>query len=421
MDVFIGICLIILIVIIVIFTIYKVKVLKKEKVENKLMIKNDIMNEENFFPVIKVIERNDLVPSKDNLITNEQAKSALVTINNLTPKVVNSFKNIKNVQELSKKGKVLFSVNEKDVKNMMVAGKNKYYGTQVSSQTKKITGQTKFTKETGLSKNITKQQLTGVGFNMASAVVGQYYMSEINDKLEIISANIDKISNFQDCEYQSKLLHIVSKLREILDYQDEILRNDEARKNSYHDNKELETKCAELLGQANMQIKENFSDSDLDYKNYEIKVQDIERWFLRQQLTQELLMKIGDLRYVLANGSETSKLAHKQYNNYLKQTNSINQKLKEWHNCYITKFEIDIDKQRKKGNLYKLREYTIGVINKEWNYDKIKTDIVEKILLQNTPNKFDLYENNKQDEVILIQKYNNEYYNLPLNNNDSNN
>ena len=95
--------------------------------------------------------------------------------------------------------------------------------------------------------------------------------------------------------------------------------------------------------------------------------------------------------------------------------------MESWHNSYINKFVIDINKQRKKGNLYKLREYTIGMINEEWNYDKIKNGIVEKILLQNTPNKFNLYENNIQDEVILIQKYEGEYYNLPLNNNDNNN
>lgn len=60
------------------------------------------------------------------------------------------------------------------------------------------------------------------------------------------------------------------------------------------------------------------------------------------------------------------------------------------------------------------------MINEEWNYEKIKNDIVEKIALQNNPNKFCLYENNKQDEVILIQKYEGEYYNLPSNNNDNN-
>lgn len=81
MDVFIIICLIIIIVSIVIFTIYKVGVLKNEKIENKLEIKNyNMIEKENFYPVIKVIENNDLVPSKECLITNEQAKMALATI-----------------------------------------------------------------------------------------------------------------------------------------------------------------------------------------------------------------------------------------------------------------------------------------------------------------------------------------------------
>jgi len=246
-------------------------------------------------------------------------------------------------------------------------------------------------------------------------VVGQYYMSEINDKLEKIGNSINDISNFQDSEYQSKLLHIVSKMEEILDNQSEILMNDEARQNSYHDNKELESKCAELLGQANIQISKELTKELLDYKKYETKVKKIEEWFLRQQLTQELLMKIGDLRYVLANGSETSKFSHKQYNNYLNQTTNVNKKLESWNNAYITNFGIDIDRQRKKGSLFKIREHTIGMINEDWNYNKLQNNIAQKIASQIQSKEFKLYEENKQDEKIIIQKYNGEYYNLPLN------
>lgn len=420
MGVFINICFIILIVLIIIYFICKIKTKSNSmKIESNDIEKKEesgVQKEkESFFPRIQLIENNKLVPDGKNLIIDTKVKNALATIDNLTPKATIVTRNIKNAKEIAKSGKVFFSATEKDLKKMMNAGKNQYYGTQVSSATKKITGQTKFTKETPLTKNMTKQQLTSAGFNAASMVVGQYYMSEINDKLEKISNSINEISHFQDSEYQGKLLHIASKMEEILENQSEILSNEESRKNAYHDNKELESKCAELLGQANIQISKELTNESLDYKSYESKVKNIEEWFLRQQLTQELLMKIGDLRYVLANGSETSKLSHKQYNNYLNQTNSINKRLEEWHKAYIEKFGIDMDNQRKKGKLFKIREHTIGIINEDWNYNKLKNDIVQQISLQLQSKEFKPYESNKQDEKIVIQKYNGEYYNLPLN------
>ena len=136
-----------------------------------------------------------------------------------------------------------------------------------------------------------------------------------------------------------------------IENKNEILSNEESRKNAYHDNKELESKCIELLGQANIQINNEIKEENVDYKEYTSKVEKVEKWFFRQQVTQELLLKIGDLRYVLANGSETSKQCHKQYNNFLNQTNKINEKLNDWHNTNIDRFGIDIDKKRKNQNL----------------------------------------------------------------------
>lgn len=417
MEVFINICLIILIILTIGHFIYKIKVKLKKKESKDIVKQKEKVKEEkeSFFPMIQVIENNEIVPPEKSLIVDVKVKQALATIDNLTPKVTIVARNTKNIKELTKSGKVLFSASEKDAKNMLSAGKNQFYGTQVSSTTKKFTDQTKFTKETALTKNMAKQQIASAGFNVTSMVVGQYYMSEINDKLEKISNSINEISSFQDSEYQGKLLHIVSKMEEILENQSEILSNEESRKNAYHDNKELESKCAELLGQANTQISMQLTNEPLDYKKYENKVKKIEEWFLRQQITQELLMKIGDLRYVLANGNETSKLSHKQYNNYLNQTSSINKKLEVWHNAYIDKFGIDIDKQRKKGNLFKIREHTIGKINEDWNYDKLQNNIVQQITSQIHSKEFKTYENNKQDEKILIQKYKGEYYNFPSN------
>lgn len=261
----------------------------EEKSENSMVVKDE---QPSYFPAIQIIENNDIIPSNKSLIKNEVVKSTLSKIDNVAPKAFNIASSSKNAVELAKNGKILFSASVEDANKMLSAGGNKFYGTQISKVPGKnknlFTGQTKFTKETGLTKDLTKQQLTNVGMNAASMVVGQYYMSEINDKLEDIKNSIDNISNFQDSEYLSKLLHTCSKINEITENQNDILSNEEARKNAYSDIKEIETKCAELLGQANIQIGKNINDSELNAKQYFEKVKTIDEWHKRQQLTQEL-------------------------------------------------------------------------------------------------------------------------------------
>lgn len=77
---------------------------------------------------------------------------------------------------------------------MKVKGTNELLGTQAING--KITQNTKFIREDQMMANVGKDALVNVGFNGASMVVGQYYMNEINVKLENIQHDIDSISNF---------------------------------------------------------------------------------------------------------------------------------------------------------------------------------------------------------------------------------
>ena len=97
----------------------------------------------------------------------------------------------------------------------------------------------------------------------------------------------------------------------------EIIGNEFSRDKRYDEISRIEENCAELLTQANASIVKYLKE-ELDYKNYEKNVKDIQMWSIRQQILMRLLAEIGDLRYVLANGNETSKSAHSQYNKCLK-------------------------------------------------------------------------------------------------------
>ena len=62
---------------------------------------------------------------------------------------------------------------------------------------------------------------------VASMVVGQYYMTQINAELGAISDGISEIQNFQDNEYRSRVFSLVAHVKKIADFQTEILENNE--------------------------------------------------------------------------------------------------------------------------------------------------------------------------------------------------
>ena len=65
--------------------------------------------------------------------------------------------------------------------------------------------------------------------NVSSLIVGQYYMKQINDELDVISKGIDQIQSFQDNEYRSRVFSLVAHVKRISNFQSEILENDELR------------------------------------------------------------------------------------------------------------------------------------------------------------------------------------------------
>lgn len=353
MWLFIGI--IIGLIIISIILLYYYKKIKCEKISSNEK-ENTILkqNISNYFPTVQIIEDNKIIPSEKNKITDSNIKKAIVTIDNMLPKSAIISNNIKNGTELLNSNRAFFSAAKKGTENMQSVGNTgKVYGSQMKKDAltnrKLYSKQTEFTREDALVK----------------------------------SAN-----------------------------RIEILNNEILTKKRYDEIIDLEKECKILLGQANDEIRKNIPNDDIEYNKYEKILKIISKWFARQQLLQRLLLEIGDLRYVLACGNETPEHSHAQYNIYLEQTNFVNEQLKNLHTKMSEKFGIDINKSRKNGKFYDFRKNTVGKIKEDWAYHKLDNNTVNMIKSQINTKKLMPYIKEKQDEVIKIQKYNGEYYNL---------
>ncbi len=402
---------IVVIVIIAYYIINNRKDKTNEKVVKREISLSDKESSSNF-PNIQIIEDSSIIPKEKNKIVDPEIKDAVAILDNATSKGIMAGQNIKNAGQILKGDKAFFSASKEGTENMLkVKGSDKVYGIQMKG--KEFHKQTQFKNEGQLVEGMTKNSLVNAGFNAASMVVGQYYMAEINEKMETMQHDIKNISNYLDSEYQGKIEHIISKIKEIVDNKNEILNNEFSRDKRYDEISREEENCTILLGQANNSINDLIGNDNLDYKKYENTIKEIQKWYTRQQVLIRMLLEIGNLRYILAYGNETSMFTHTQYNNYLLQTNSTNEKLRYWHILYKEKLGIDQKEHKRNASFYKVKKKTIAKIKDDWAYDKLDESIELMIGNQTTINTLQPYLEKKQDDCIKILKQGDNYYNLP--------
>ena len=253
-----------------------------------------------------------------------------------------------------------------------------------------------------------------LAMGVASVVVGQYYMNRINKRLASMDKKINKVLGLFKVEYQSKVYALVTDIQKCSQFQMEITDNNELRNRELIHLKEIEHKCAELLAEANLFLKECSEINTEDYEVYENTLFDIDIWYNCQKLLLLLMARIGDLTYVLNLGVISKDHAFDLLKQYTQQANNALDLLKEWHKQNIAKYEIDLQSlKRKRSGIGGAFMSIPGLFNDSLNYLDVPSEIGK--IVNNHINASatiepidddDLY----QKDVKLIAKENKLYY-----------
>lgn len=262
--------------------------------------------------------------------------------------------------------------------------------------------------------NLATVGVANAAMNVASMVVGQYYMSQINGQLEDINAGIEKLSDFQQTEFKSKVYALVAEVQKSSTFQVETIENDELRNRELSHLKSLEHECAQLLGQANLSLQEISGKKGLDYDEYEKKIGEAESWFQYQQILLEVMYKISDLTYALNLGALSRENSYALYLPYAKQSEGTLAKLNEWHDEHVKRLEINVkESRRKRQGVEGFFMGTLGLFNDDFNYKKMSQSTIVRIEHQaehastvKGAEEDDLY----QEDVRLIAKDGKLYY-----------
>lgn len=357
-------------------------------------------------PVESINDHNKLVEITDSKI--------LARVDNLVPQLAQVRNAAHNAaQAVKKSGEILYKI---DIPmNALVKSKEKEGAFRAFSRG-----------ANGIQKNANlipqkMQQGTEIVANTASAamgiasmVVGQYYMSQINAELGVISDGISKISDFQNNEYRSRVFSLVAHIKKIADFQVEILENEELRLSKISQLDSLEEECTKLLGQANLTLVDYSEKRDLDYDSYEKELKEAQKWYMYQKSLTEVLYRISDLRYTLHLGAVSREQCVALLPTYSRQVEETKQRLAAWHNDTTQSLKIDTcEMRRKREGLDGVIHFIPGLFNDNFNFKAIEENTAEMIKTQSEEH-HDLREYDTSDlyseDVQLIVKGEKLYY-----------
>lgn len=253
---------------------------------------------------------------------------------------------------------------------------------------------------------------------VASMVVGQYYMTQINAELGEISDGISQIRDFQDNEYRSRVFSLVAHVKKIADFQTEILEKDELRLSKIAQLDSLEEECTQLLGQANLTLEGFAKKTGLDYEAYKKALGNAQNWFMYQKSLLDVLYKISDLRYTLHLGAVSREQCVALLPTYTKQVSDTQERLTAWHDGTTQRLGIEIDKlRRKRAGFDSVIHRIPGIFNDDSKFRSIEKETATMISAQAsgrevlpTSDTSELY----AEDVQLISKNGKIYY-LPEN------
>lgn len=271
-----------------------------------------------------------------------------------------------------------------------------------------IKGQANFLSADGTMDKIASMNLANVAMGAASLVVGQYYMKQINTELMEVNHGISRISEFQDNEYKSKVLALMTQVKRMSDFKTEILEIAEIRKEEIMRLQSMEKVCIELLGQANLTVEQLSSGEHAEFNSYSEKVTEIAKWQQYQKGLVEIMFMISDLNYVLHLGALSKEQAYTAYDSMFGQTEKTIERMQKWHSVHRKKFGIDTDRAvfERKG-LDALIHKPLGLIDEIHNYRKMSKQEVVNIRNQENiqvENRLEMTRDLYQEEVKVIIK-----------------
>lgn len=251
-------------------------------------------------------------------------------------------------------------------------------------------------------------------FSVASIIVGQYYMQQIDTKIGAISDELKGIASTLDIQYRSQAASLIESVYNISKFQMDTIANEELRLRELDNIQELWKDCQTLLNQAEAEIETIFGTEQPSYDSYASAIKKIEKWSRYQSILVQVLAQINELDFALSMGAKTKEHCYGSFGLHTKKLDEIHTQILSWHKEHCERLQIDIDEERRKntGLFAKLLEKPITAIKEEWMYKSLDKETVALIKSQTAEKQQLSYDTDNPfaEDVEIVVRGDKKYY-----------
>lgn len=251
-------------------------------------------------------------------------------------------------------------------------------------------------------------------FSVASIIVGQYYMQQIDTKIGAISDELKGIASTLDIQYRSQASSLIESVYNISKFQMDIIANEELRLRELDNIQELRKDCQMLTNQAEAEIETILGAEQPTYDSYASAIKKIEKWSRYQSILVQVFAQINELDFALSMGAKAKKHCYGSFGLHTKKLDEIHTRILSWHKEQCEHLQIDIDEERRKntGFFARLLEKPITAIKEEWMYKSLDKETVGLIKSQTAETQQLSYDTDNPfaEDVEIVVRGDKKYY-----------
>ncbi|WP_407124648.1 hypothetical protein [Weissella paramesenteroides] len=181
-------------------------------------------------------------------------------------------------------------------------------------------------------KNAAIAKTAGASMQLASVVVGQYYMSEINQKLTVMSDDIHSLRRSQQTSILAQLGTMRESLQILADNQSELLADEKIRNNNLQKIDTIKTNLATINNQALLELAGILDKGVKDEQGFIKSVTDMDYWKQISIISTNVMIFASELELIFAKGS----LSRKNVSNQVKITKDKNATITDRIDLFLT-------------------------------------------------------------------------------------
>lgn len=183
---------------------------------------------------------------------------------------------------------------------------------------------------------------------VAGMVVGQYYMTEINGKLNSMKETLNDIKDFQEREFKGTVRALIVNISQLSTFSADYVGNTELSRLKLVECANFRAELTKLLEQVNLAVEDIVTKGKgLSFEKYEKLIEKLSANLFYQQTLLRLLEELSKLDLVFSQGVTSEDSSYYVYEYYLNTCNSLGEKIADWHKNKIKSFRIDLKHNRR--------------------------------------------------------------------------